>query len=235
MLQEARRIGLQAPRISVMSMGVDLVGRFVPDESVQRDAEMLLFVGRLVPKKGLSHLLDALPEVLSRRPGVRLLVAGFGPEECALKAQVERLGLAAHVEFMGATQQHELPQLYRRAGLFVAPFVRDQTGDQEGLLVALMEAIGCACPILIGDVRGVRDLLGDAAELVTVRPSDTKNLARSIVASLDELPKMQSLSSGIRADVIRRADWSATADSYAELLKRCATNASPPKSAEDEQ
>ncbi|MEO9089066.1 MAG: glycosyltransferase, partial [Rhodanobacter sp.] len=87
MREEAVRVGLKPPRMSVLPMGVDMRHRFIPDPSVQRGVDELLFVGRLVPKKGLVHLLDAMPAVLAQRPAVMLSIAGFGPEEAALKAQ----------------------------------------------------------------------------------------------------------------------------------------------------
>jgi glycosyltransferase involved in cell wall biosynthesis len=160
MREEATRIGLAPPSITVVPMGADLRERFVASESVERSRDRLLFVGRLVPKKGLPHLLEAMPLILARRPDAVLEIAGFGPERAALERQVSTLGIGDSVRFLGALPQQALPELYRRAAVFVAPFVRDTSGDQEGLPVALMEAIGCGCPAVVGDVAGVRDLLG---------------------------------------------------------------------------
>ncbi|HEX6549093.1 MAG TPA: glycosyltransferase, partial [Gammaproteobacteria bacterium] len=149
MLAEAEHQALEAPRIQVLPMGVDMQVRFILDEGQARLDDELLFVGRLVAKKGLRHLLDAMPYVIERRPSVSLTIAGFGPEEGALREQVRRMGIDTHVSFIGAVPQPALPELYRRAALFVAPFVRDTTGDQEGLPVALMEAIACGCPVIV--------------------------------------------------------------------------------------
>ncbi|NUS60601.1 MAG: glycosyltransferase, partial [Lysobacter sp.] len=161
MATEARRIGCEPPRLDILPMGVDLRERFVPDPSIAREQDVLLAVGRLVPKKGFNFLIDALPAIARARPDVRLDIAGFGPEEDALRAQAERLGVAQHVRFLGAMPQDKLPALYRTASMLVAPFVRDDAGDQEGLPVVLMEAIGCGCPVVVGDVAGVDDLLGE--------------------------------------------------------------------------
>src|SRR5690606_28246537 len=125
MREEAGRLGLAPPAIDVVPMGADLRARFVASDPAERDADTLLFVGRLVPKKGLVHLLDAMPLILAARPGVVLEIAGFGPDRPALEAQAAALGIAARVRFLGAMPQAELPSLYGRAGVFVAPFVRD--------------------------------------------------------------------------------------------------------------
>lgn len=221
MAQEARAQGLQPPRMSVLPMGVDLKSRFVPDESVERRADELLFVGRLVPKKGLRHLLDAMPSIIAQRPGVTLTIAGFGPEEAALRAQVEHLGLAACVTFLGAVPQEGLPALYRRASLLVAPFVRDESGDQEGLPVVLMEAIGCGCPVLAGHVQGVEDLLASYHAQLSVDARDPGALADAIVAQLSHPAEALARARELRDAAVGFIDWDHIASSYGDLIANC--------------
>lgn len=221
MRDEAVRVGLQPPRITVLPMGVDMRNRFVPDPTVQRVNDELLFVGRLVPKKGLVHLLDAMPAVLAQRPGVTLIIAGFGPEEAALKAQASRLGIDAHVKFLGAMAQAKLPALYRHASLFVAPFIRDDSGNQEGLPVVLMEAIGCGCPVLVGEVAGIEDLLGDARADVCVKPGDSQALAMAIVGVLDHPEQARLRAMAIRKAAADRIDWQHISEGYAQQLRQC--------------
>jgi glycosyltransferase involved in cell wall biosynthesis len=223
MRQESGRIGLHPPQLEVLPMGADLQGRFVPDPAQPRARDELLFVGRLVPKKGLTHLLDALPAVLAQRPQIRLTVAGFGPEQPALLAQAQRLGIAGQIEFKGATRQAELPALYRRAALFVAPFIRDESGDQEGLPVVLMEALGCGCPAVVGEVAGLGDLLGAAADEVCVDPRDTAALAAKIIAALDDPVAAIRRAQVLRQTIFDRVDWQRIADAYATLLESCIT------------
>jgi glycosyltransferase involved in cell wall biosynthesis len=178
-----------------------------------------------VPKKGLVHLLDAMPAVLAQRPATFLTIAGFGPEEDALKAQASRLGIAARVRFLGAIAQSALPALYRSASLFVAPFIRDDSGNQEGLPVVLMEAIGCGCPVLVGDVAGIEDLLGETRADVCVRPGDSHALATSIVASLGNPEQARLRAAAIRKAAAERIDWQNIADGYARQLQQCVDGA----------
>jgi glycosyltransferase involved in cell wall biosynthesis len=228
MRDEAARIGLHPPMLEVLPMGVDLQQRFVPDPAQARAHDELLFVGRLVPKKGLAYLLDAMPLVIAQRPQVRLVIAGFGPEQAGLQARASQLGIADRIEFTGATPQSELPTLYRRASVFVAPFIRDSSGDQEGLPVALMEAVGCGCPVVVGDVAGVRDLLGEAAGDMCVRPEDSAALAAAILAALrdPEAAAMRALQ--VRDAAAARVDWRHVAARYAGLLERCIEDPLPP-------
>jgi glycosyltransferase involved in cell wall biosynthesis len=221
MRDEATRLGLQPPRLEVLPMGVDLRKRFVPDPQQVRATDELLFVGRLVPKKGLPHLLDAMPAVLAQRPATVLNIVGFGPEEDALKAQARRLGIESSVKFAGATPQHELPALYRHASLFVAPFIRDASGNQEGLPVVLMEAIGCGCPVVVGHVAGVQDLLGVAAREISVQPEDTAALAAAFLAWLENPQQAAIRATAIRDAAAARVDWQHIADGYADVIGEC--------------
>lgn len=221
MVEEAARIRLKPPKLEILPMGVDFHGRFVPDTAVRREEDRILFVGRLVPKKGLAYLLDAMPAVLARRPRVRLAIVGFGPEETALKAQAQRLGLGERVEFLGARAQGELPALYRNASLFVAPFVKEASGDQEGLPVALMEAVGCGCPVVAGEVAGLSDLLGDAADQICVDAKDSTALAAAILKSLEAPAEAAARALEVRQRALQKVDWSAVAVGYSRLLKAC--------------
>jgi glycosyltransferase involved in cell wall biosynthesis len=221
MRDETLRIGLQPPRLEVLPMGVDLRERFIADAQAQRAGDELLFVGRLVPKKGLPYLLDAMPRVLEKRPATILSIAGFGPEESSLRLHARRLGIESQVHFLGAMPQQELPMLYRRASIFVAPFIRDDSGNQEGLPVVLMEAIGCGCPVIVGEVAGIHDLLGDAANDVCVDARDAQALASAILATLESPAQAQERAQKIRRAAAGRVDWQVIADGYADLIETC--------------
>jgi glycosyltransferase involved in cell wall biosynthesis len=218
MLDEAKRINLHPPRLEVIPMGADLQVLFVPDDAVQRSRHELLFVGRLVEKKGLFCLLDALPQVLRSHPETRLTIAGFGPLRGELEAQAGRLGIDRRVFFPGAVPQTELPSLYRRAAMVVAPFVRAASGDQEGLPVVLMEAIGCGCPIVASDIPGVRDLAGEDSEETLVPPGDVPALAAAITRLLDDPQRAVALALARRAACMHRIDWSSVAAAYSRVL-----------------
>jgi glycosyltransferase involved in cell wall biosynthesis len=220
MRDEAQTQQICPPALSVVPMGVDLKHRFTPGREA-RTVDELLFVGRLVAKKGLRFLLDAMPRIVTRRPAVRLTIAGFGPEEPALRRQVEALGLASHVRFEGAVPQDRLPALYRRAALFVAPFVRDSSGDQEGLPVALMEAVGCGCPVVAGQVQGLSDLLGGLAAEVCVDPTDAGALAEAVLDSLEQPQQARDRADAIRASAMGWVDWESVASRYGDLLMEC--------------
>ena len=214
MKDELDRIGIDASRAEVRSMGVDLKDGFTPDASVVRESESLLFVGRLVEKKGLRHMIAAMPQLLQHRPGLRLRVAGFGPEEAALRAQAAKLDLGESVQFLGPVPQAELPALYRQATLFVAPFVEAASGDQEGLGLVMIEAAGCGCPVIASDLPAVRDVLEER-----VVPGDPVALAEGILGFLAlDAEARQDKADAMRQRLIERFDWQSVAKGYARSL-----------------
>jgi glycosyltransferase involved in cell wall biosynthesis len=221
MQDESRRQGLNPRRMLVLPMGADMEARFTPGTQRLRVPGELLFVGRLVPKKGLSYLLDALPKIFERVPAARLNIAGFGPLELSLKEQVGRLGIGDRVSFLGAVPQQELTALYRRAALTVAPFVQDRSGNQEGLSVVVMEAIACGCPVICGQVAGLADLLGDAVASLCVDPRDTSALAQAVINALDRPEPALASAAAVRARLIERLDWRVVASEYADMLSSC--------------
>ncbi|HVL10820.1 MAG TPA: glycosyltransferase [Burkholderiaceae bacterium] len=213
MRDEVKALGLDVSGVAVEPMGVDLKERYRPDTSVSRSRSELLFVGRLVEKKGLRHLLDALPLIRSVRPDIQLTVAGFGPELDARRAQAKALGLMDIVAFVGAVSQDELPALYRRAALFVAPFVAAKSGDQDGLGLVLIEALGCGCPVVVSRLPATRALAASCAAVHEAEPGDALSLSESILRALEaeESPRLQDIAG---------FDWESRAAAYGTLLER---------------
>lgn len=218
----ALRLGAHADKTAVLPMGVDLITRFAPDSTHPRTSHQLLFVGRLVEKKGLVFLLDALPRVISQHPDVELFIAGDGPLRKALERHAQQLGLSERVTFLGMQQQQQLPALYRRAALLVAPFVVASGGDQEGLGLVLVEAMGCGCPVIASELPAVLDVIQPGKTGTLVPSAQADALAAQINALLSDAEKRAKLASAARADVLIRFDWSIIAARYGDLLARAA-------------
>lgn len=215
MQDEALRLGADPVRLSVQPMGVDMRHRFIPDSTVTRSTTEMLFVGRLVEKKGLDHLIAVMPAVLAACPKASLTVIGFGPQESSLRLQVRHLGLQDRVEFVGAVPQHKLPAFYRRAALFIAPFVRAVSGDQEGLGLVAVEAIGCGCPVLVGDVPAAHDI-----PVQRVDVTDHEAFAGAVIHILRNPEAALAAAEEKRRACLSRFDWSVVADGYADILEQ---------------
>ena len=222
MLERLCEIGADTSKVHVISMGVDLTGRFTPGTTAERSTTEILFVGRLVEKKGLRHLIDALPAILKQHPRAHLNIIGSGPESARLLSQATRLGLVSKVTFMGALRNDELPFRYRQAAVFAAPFVIADGGDQEGLGLVLVEAMGCGCPVVTTTVPAVNDLVHNDTTGLIVPMGDAPALAKAICRILSDRSMAGLLGKQARDFAVDRYDWAVKAEAYAGVLKRIA-------------
>ncbi|UHD16879.1 glycosyltransferase family 4 protein [Thiocapsa bogorovii] len=211
-------LGIAPEKIAVIPMGVDLRERFTPDPRIPREKNQLLFVGRLVEKKGMGLLFTALPRVLRAFPDTRLTIAGGGPLESELRQLAASLRISDHVDFKGMVPQSDLPALYRRAILFVAPFLVADSGDQEGFGLVLVEAMGCGCPVICGDVPAVRDIVLDENTGFLVNPRNPVELADAIVELLADPIRRDRYAVNARDHCAEAFDWGTIALRYGVLL-----------------
>ena len=215
MIPEALHLGADAASCEVLPMGTDMTTRFTP-QPVEREPTRLLFVGRLVEKKGLAHLLDAMPGIIHRHPSAVLDVVGFGPLLLVLKERVKALKLDGKVRFLGAVPNHELPEIYSRAGLLVAPFVVAASGDQEGLGLVVVEAVACGCPVVIGEVPATREF-----GLDTLSPVTPAQITDAVTTLLDNSSAdRRALADRQRGIVADRFEWARVAARYEYLLAK---------------
>jgi glycosyltransferase involved in cell wall biosynthesis len=214
----ARSLGARPDQLNTISMGVDAQTLFTPNSSTERADKELLFVGRLVEKKGIPFLLAAMPEIIRRQPGTRLSIVGDGPIGDALKQQVDRLGIGYAVTFRAALPNSDLPELYRRATVFVAPSIVTAQGDQEGLGLVLVEALACECPVVASDLPAIRDVIIDGDTGLLVPQKNPAAIADAVVKLLME-PRLrrQQARSG-RAHVMQHFDWDGVAARYGRLF-----------------
>jgi glycosyltransferase involved in cell wall biosynthesis len=224
MLIEAAKLGANVDRTSVIPMGVDFDGRFSLDPQAERIAGQILFVGRLVEKKGVKYLIQALPSIRQRVPSAHLVIVGSGPELPELTALVSGLGLQDCVEFRGALSQDALPEFYRRAAVFVAPFVDAASGDREGLGLVSIEAIACGCPVVVGDVPVVADIFLDSEMDMRAIPGNPESLARKVGDTLAAPEAALRRALDVRQRLAGQLSWETVTMRYSALLKDVAAS-----------
>ncbi|HMW14285.1 MAG TPA: glycosyltransferase [Pseudomonadales bacterium] len=219
MRDEVQRL-LPGQMAEVVPMGTDLTGRFTPGSDSARRGDTLLFVGRLVEKKGVNHLLDALAQLQRQGRQLQLWIVGQGPGLEPLQAQTERLGLAAWVTFWGAVEHARLADFYRLATLAVTPSVVAEGGDQEGFGLVIVEAMGCGCPVVASALPAIGDIVIDGETGLLVPPADPTALAHAIGQLLDQPEQARRLATTARQRVVERFDWQQVTERYADLLLR---------------
>lgn len=171
----------------------------------------LLFVGRLVERKGVQVLLAAL-RLLGGRVPVRLVVVGEGPLRGELESLARELGLAGMVEFTGSISGEALERRFGECDALVLPAVRDAKGDVEGLGVVLIEALLHGRPVIASASGGIVDIVRDRETGLLVPPGDASALAVAIERYAIEPALGARLAAAGREHVLREFSWSTITD-----------------------
>ena len=204
---------------SVIPMGVDLKNTFVPVPGVTRKDRRLIFVGRLVEKKGVINLIEAVKIIRQDIPDIELLVIGDGPLRESLVKETRKLKLEQHVHFMGAVTHERLPELFSSSAVAVVPSIIASTGDQEGLGLVIIEALGCGCAVVASDLDAIRDIIDDETGLMA-NPSDSPDLAEKIQTILIDRELRNRLAVKGRQRVIGMFDMDISGKRYYDLIYR---------------
>lgn len=191
----ARYYGASAPaRYRVVHNGVD-PARFRPDPvarsgfraelGLPADAVVIGAVGRIEPGKGFGRLVEAFAPVAAAHPAVHLVLVGdavFADGQrvaLALRAQVQRLGLAARVHFTGF--RADMPTVMAGLDLLV-----HSPSAPEGFGLILVEAMACGHPVITVPVGGIPEVVTDGENGLLVPPDDTAALSVAIARVLDD-------------------------------------------------
>jgi glycosyltransferase involved in cell wall biosynthesis len=222
MRERLLQLGHQSTPVRVIPMGVDLEERFIPSPNPRRE-KSLLFVGRLVEKKGLEYLIRALPRILEKHSEVTLTIVGNGPEQTPAKKLCESLGILPQVSFLGAIPNAEMPARYQASQVVVFPSVVARDGDQEGFGLVMVEALGCECAVVATDLPAIRDIIVDGKTGLIVPEKDPEALADKILMLLENPGLRSALGRDGRSFVWERYDWRNIGAQYRTLFEEMMT------------
>ncbi len=163
------------------------------------DAREIIFVGRLVERKGVKYLIEAIAKIKDAIPH-RLIIIGDGPERGALERLTKDLGLDERVTFTGRIADGDLYRHYARCSFLVLPAVYDKKGDIEGLGVVLIEAMSYRKPVIASNAGGITDVVENGVNGLLVPPGDCAALAHAIkTLATDDVLRREM---GMKAKVI---------------------------------
>jgi glycosyltransferase involved in cell wall biosynthesis len=225
-------VSLPAPDIIPMGVDVEQFSRGNPTSlrGELRSGDLLvLFVGRLVEKKGCYDLLEAFSLLGNDlRARTSLWIVGQGVEYEGLHAFATQLGIAPKVRFWGAVSNHRLPDFYAAADLFVAPSIRAESGDTEGQGVVLLEAFAARCCVLSTRVGGIAEVVTEGATGLLVEP----NAPRQLSAAMESLLGDASLRNRLAANAFQRVNqhygWEQIAAAFEALYRKVKMAEAPP-------
>jgi glycosyltransferase involved in cell wall biosynthesis len=194
------------PTVAPMPVSTKL---FFPGNS--RDGQRLLFVGRLMPQKGVEHLLYALAAMKTQ---ASLDIVGDGPSRGALEGLARELGVATRVRWHGQLSQSELPRLYQSAAAVVVP------SAEEGLGLVAVEALLCETPVVAFDSGGLRDVIQHDRTGLLVPPGDRTALARTLDDLLSRDGRGSDLGKAGRLYALSAFAPESAARRYAEIYRQ---------------
>jgi glycosyltransferase involved in cell wall biosynthesis len=177
-------------KLRIVHCGVDL--RLFDQKVHSGDGHRLLFVGRLVPAKGLPILLEAIARV----EDAMLDIAGDGPERGKLEERAAALNIAHRVRFHGYQSQLQVKQLLGEADAFVT------SSFAEGVPVVLMEAMAAGIPVVAPSIAGIPELVIDGHTGLLVPPGD----ADAIAAAIRRLLKDPNLRNRLATEARRKVE-----------------------------
>jgi glycosyltransferase involved in cell wall biosynthesis len=206
-------LGADPARVHTFYQGVDASAFRPGDRAAARrrlglpaEARVVLWVGRMVPVKGLDVLLDAAARLRRAVPGLRVCLVGGGPERPSLEARAAAEGLSGVVDFAGERHQDALPDWYRAADLTVLP------SYSEGVPNVLRESLACGTPFVASRVGGIPELTS-AAWGRLVPPGDPSALA-------GELERALAAGAPAGQPGFRESSWAASAENLVRTLQK---------------
>jgi phosphatidylinositol alpha-1,6-mannosyltransferase len=200
------------------------VSTFKPNQT-KSDAGPLriLCVGRLIERKGQRHLIDAVKRLIDEGIDVELDLVGTGDARIDNETHVARLGLAERIRFLGYVPREEITEHYAAAHVFVLP------SYNEGMSVALLEAMAAGLPVIVTPTGGTAELVSPGLNGFIVNWADANELARH----LRKLAQDRSLVRRMGRESRNRAEkysWTIVASHYLEMLEEMSVSCSSQKS-----
>lgn len=210
------------PEVRIIPMGTDALNENAvvrERRAAATDAELvILFIGRLVEKKGYEYLVDALELMGAEFGNWRLIVAGDGPLRGEWEQLTRRSEIADHIEFRGYVSGADKAAVFAEADLLVVPSIVTDDGDAEGLPVALLEGLAAGLICVATNESGGDDIITDRENGFLCVQRDATALAAALraAANLTETEREQMSAAARR--LASRFTWTQIAQEHYEFL-----------------
>ena len=193
------------PDIGVLGNGVD-----VPDDPTIPRENVVLFVGRLAPKKGVEYLIQAMTNVSQH---AQLCIVGDGHERSNLESLAASLDVS--VDFVGEVPPAEVREYYLRAGLLVLPSV-----EGEGMPNVVLEAMALGIPVVTTRSGGLPSVIDDEQTGFLVPMGDAESLAETIDRLLDDTELREQVGKNARSSIESERSWDAIVTNLCDEYSR---------------
>jgi len=175
---------------------------------------VILYVGRLAPRKGVHYLLRAMPNIRKHFPKAMLFVVGEGPLKQHLEDLSRRLDLQNSIMFWGYVSDERIRRLFALADVVVVPSVF------EGCPLVLLEAMAAGKPVVASAVQGIPEVVKPDFSGLLVKPNDTHEIENAVVRLLKDENFANYLGENARKTIIMDYSWEKTAKRTLEVYEK---------------
>jgi PEP-CTERM/exosortase A-associated glycosyltransferase len=219
--------GIANDRVTVIPNAVD-IDAFdpggQPDEALKAQlglagARVVGFIGSFYAYEGLDLLLDAMPALLARAPDVRVLLVGGGPQDAALKAQAQRLGLADKVVFTGRVPHAQVQRFYDLVDVLAYPRHSMRLTELVTPLKPL-EAMAQGRLMVASDVGGHKELIRHGETGMLFKAGSAPDLADALTQLLAQAERWPALRAAGRRFVETERNWATSVANYVAPYQR---------------
>ena len=214
------------PPPQVIPMGVD-VEHFASGkrEALRHDVadneKIILFVGRLVEKKGVDDLLKAFALLRhDMRNTASLWIVGDGERDQQLRKSAADLRISDKIKFWGTIPNNNLPDYYAAADIFVGPSVEASSGDTEGQGVVFLEAFAARLSVIATSVGGIPNVIKHGRTGILVEPRNPEKLALAIEHLLQNDNLRHEIAENAHQEAKKSYDWEKIAQDFVKLYRR---------------
>lgn len=194
-------LGCPADKITVHHMGIDSQKfPFIARQRPTNDPVRITTVARLVEKKGVEYGIRAIAKLKQTYP-LTYTIIGDGPLRPVLEALITELGVDAIVELLGWQSQDQIIDLLNQTHLLLAPSVTGHKGDQEGIPVALMEAMAMGLPVVSTRYSGIPELVEHDVSGFLLPERDPDAIAQKLTYLIEHPERWISMGKAGRAHV----------------------------------
>lgn len=180
---------------------------------------VVLAVGRLVYKKGMHVIIDAIPVVVKKYPNIHFIIVGDGDQRAELQERADQLNVSKYLTMPGTILREELRDYYNLCDIYVSASIRDQKGNVDDQSIALVEVMACKKPTIASDLPGNKLVVKDGINGFLFKMGDSNNLARKIADLLKNSEKRKKFAQKSYKLAQEQFSINAVGESYGKLFK----------------
>ncbi len=211
--QEMMDLGVSEDKLHVVYSGVDLA-KYDAVKEPEKEDESIVYIGNLLPHKGVSDLIYALKSIKQDFPNALLNIIGSGPMMKTLKMQTNELGLEDNVVFHGRVPDLTKMKLLKASRCLVLPSIMESFG------LVILEAMACAKPVIAYDIPAARETISDGCNGFLVPQKDVNCLSKKISEILSNKSKTKKMGRNGRNLVEEEFTWKKTAEKTLAVYKK---------------